>query len=53
MFDLDPQIAAALLGGGIALVIWTIASQAHEKQVIRDSLRALDDYEVDLSLIHI
>lgn len=47
MFDLDPQIAAALLGGGIALVIWTIASQAHEKQVIRDSLRALDDYEVD------
>ena len=47
MFDLDPQIAAALLGGGIALVIWTILSQAHEKQVIRDSLRALDDYEVD------
>ena len=47
MFDLDPQIAAALLGGGIALVIWTVASQAHEKQAIRDSLRALDDYEVD------
>ncbi|MEM9200641.1 MAG: type II secretion system F family protein [Actinomycetota bacterium] len=47
MFDIDLQIAAALVGGSIALVIWTIASQAHDKSVVRDSLRALDDYEVD------
>lgn len=47
MFDLDPQFAAALLGGGIALAIWVIASQAHEKSVVRESLRQLEDYEVD------
>ncbi len=47
MFDIDLQIAAAMVGGSIALIIWTIASQAHEKSVVRDSLRALDDYEVD------
>ena len=47
MFDLDPQYAAALLGGGIALAIWAIASQAHEKSVVRESLRQLEDYEVD------
>ncbi len=47
MFELDPQIAAALVGGGIALVVWAIASQAHEKSVVRESLRALDDYEVE------
>jgi tight adherence protein C len=47
VFDLDPQYAAALLGGGIALAIWAIASQAHEKSVVRESLRQLEDYEVD------
>ena len=47
MFDLDPQIAAALVGGGIALVVRALASQAHEKSVVRDSLRALEDYEVE------
>ena len=47
MLELDPQIAAALLGGGIALAIWVIGSQAHEKSVVRESLRALDDYEVE------
>ena len=47
MFDLDPQIAAFLIGGGVAFAIWAIASQAHEKSVVRDSLRALEDYEVE------
>ena len=47
MFEIDLQIAAAMVGGSIALVIWTIASQAHEKSVVRDSLRALDDYDVE------
>ncbi len=47
MFDLDPQIAAYLFGGGLALAIWAVASQAHEKSVVRESLRALDDYELD------
>jgi tight adherence protein C len=47
VFELSPQIAVALLGGGVALAIWVIASQAHEKSVVRDSLRALDDYEIE------
>ena len=47
MFDLDPQIAAGLLGFGIALIIWVVGSQAHEKATVRESLRALEDYEVD------
>ena len=47
MFDLDPQLAAILFGGGIAFAIWAVASQAHEKSVVRESLRALDDYELD------
>ncbi len=47
MFELSPQIAAALIGGGVALAIWAIASQAHDKSVVRESLRALEDYEVE------
>ena len=47
MFELSPQIAALLVGGGITAVIWAIASQADEKAVVRESLRALDDYEVE------
>jgi tight adherence protein C len=47
VFDLDPQIAAGLLGFGIALIIWVVGSQAHEKATVRESLRALEDYEVD------
>lgn len=47
MFELSPQIAVALLGGGVAIAIWAIATQAHDKSVVRDSLRALDDYEVE------
>ena len=47
MFDLDPQIAAGLLGVGLALIIWVVGSQATEKATVRESLRALEDYEVD------
>ncbi|MEQ8842647.1 MAG: type II secretion system F family protein [Acidimicrobiales bacterium] len=47
MIELSPLVASALLGGGVALAIWAVASQAHEKSVVRDSLRALDDYEVE------
>lgn len=47
MPELDPQIAAALLGGVIALVLWAIGSQSVEKAAVRESLRALDDYQVD------
>ncbi len=47
MTNIDPQLAVALFGGAIGLVLWTIASQAHEKSVIRDSLRQLDDYEIE------
>jgi len=47
VFNLDPQIAVSLFGGAIGLVIWTVASQAHEKSVVRESLRQLDDYEID------
>jgi len=47
VFNLDPQIAVTLFGAAIGLVIWTVASQAHEKSVVRESLRQLDDYEID------
>jgi len=47
VFNLDPQIAVGLFGAAIGLVIWTVASQAHEKSVVRESLRQLDDYEID------
>jgi tight adherence protein C len=47
VFDLDPQIAAGLLGVGLALIIWVVGSQANEKATVRESLRALEDYEVD------
>jgi len=47
VFNIDPQLAVALFGGAIGLVIWTVASQAHEKSVVRESLRQLDDYEID------
>ncbi len=47
MFNIDPQVAVVLFGGAIGLIIWTVASQAHEKSVVRDSLRQLDDYEID------
>lgn len=47
MFDLSPQLAAALFGSGIAIAIWAVASQAHEKSAVRESLRALEDYEVE------
>ncbi len=43
----DPQIAAALLGGGIALVLWALGSRSVEKAAVRESLRSLDDYQVD------
>jgi hypothetical protein len=47
VIELDPTIAVALIGGGLALAIWAVASQAHEKATVRDSLRQLEDYEVD------
>jgi tight adherence protein C len=47
VFDLDPQIAAGLLGAGLALIIWVVGSQANEKATVRESLRAFGNYEVD------
>lgn len=47
MTNIDPQLAVALFGGAIGLILWTIVSQAHDKSVIRDSLRQLDDYEIE------
>ena len=48
MFDLDPQLLAALIGAGVAIAIWAVASQADEKDTVRESLRALEDYEVEI-----
>jgi tight adherence protein C len=47
--DLAPTLllGGLLLGGAIALVVWTVLSQVNEKAVIRDSLRQLDGYEVE------
>jgi tight adherence protein C len=47
VFDLSPQLAATLFGGGLALAIWVVVSQAHDKSAVRESLRALDEYEVE------
>ena len=47
MFDLDPQLAAGLLGFGVALITWIVGSQANERATFRESLRALEDYELD------
>ena len=46
MFE-DPNVLAGLFGAGIALAIFAAASQVHERSVVRESLRQLDDYEVD------
>ncbi len=46
MFE-DPTLLASVFGAGIALGIWAVASQVHDRSVVRDSLRQLDDYEVD------
>lgn len=43
----DPTILAGLFGAGIALAIWAVASQAHDRSVVRESLRQLDNYEVE------
>ncbi len=47
MFDLAPEYLAAMVGAGIALAVYAVASQAHERAVVRESLRQLEDYEVD------
>ena len=46
MFD-NLNLLVGLFGGGIALGIWAVASQAHDRSVVRESLRQLEDYEVD------
>lgn len=40
-------IGGVLLGGAIALIIYTVLTQASEKAVVRDSLRQLEGYEVE------
>jgi len=40
-------IGGLLLGGAIALIVYTVLSQANEKAVVRDSLRQLEGYEVE------
>jgi tight adherence protein C len=46
MFE-NLTLLSGLFGAGITLGIWAVASQAHERSVVRDSLRQLDDYEVE------
>ncbi len=45
--ELTLLLGALLLGGAIALVVYTVFSQVNEKAVVRDSLRQLDGYEVE------
>jgi tight adherence protein C len=40
-------LGALMLGGAIALVVYTIFAQVNEKAVVRDSLRQLEGYEVE------
>ena len=45
---MDMILLASLgIGGGLALVAFTLLSQAQEKAVVRESLRQLDGYEVE------
>ena len=51
MFDLLSSVPTTafvtLIAGGVGLVLFTILSQVEEKSAIRNSLRQLDDYEVE------
>jgi tight adherence protein C len=40
-------LASLAIGGGLALVAFTLLTQAQEKAVVRESLRQLDGYEVE------
>jgi tight adherence protein C len=40
-------LGMVLFGGALALVIYTLMAQADEKQVVRESLRQLEGYEVE------
>ena len=46
MFE-NLTLLSGIFGAGITLGIWAVASQVHERSVVRDSLRQLDDYEVE------
>jgi tight adherence protein C len=41
------MLASLGIGGGLALVAFTLLSQAQEKAVVRESLRQLEGYEVE------
>jgi len=47
VLNIDPQIAVALFGGALGLIVWSVAAQSHDRSAVRESLRALDDYEID------
>ena len=51
MFDLISSVPTvgfvAGIAGAVGLVLFTIHSQVEEKTAIRNSLRQLDDYEVE------
>src|SRR5438067_12898489 len=40
-------LAVVGIGGAVGLVIYTLATQAEEKSVVRSSLRQLEGYEVE------
>jgi tight adherence protein C len=42
-----PLLIAALIGAAIALVVYSLLSQAEERTTVRDSLRQLEGYEVE------
>lgn len=46
MFE-NLTLLSGIFGAGIALAIWAVASHAHERSIVRDSLRQLDHYEVE------
>jgi tight adherence protein C len=42
-----PLLIVALIGAAIALVVYSLLSQAEERTTVRDSLRQLEGYEVE------
>jgi tight adherence protein C len=43
--SISPELAVTGIGAGIALIAYSLLSQADEKRTIRESLRGLDGYE--------
>ena len=47
MFDIPLVAMVALAGASLGLIVWTLVSQVNDRSAARNSLRALEQYEVE------